>query len=269
MGSVQTGSIPDRITAGELENLLTFENSDKMPNSLILKPTIKILFQNRISKIKYQNQIFLNMKSIFVFSASIVYAWKQPTYWDALSQARERIGSWGHPVDVKAAADHSLCPELTLPAGVQSLECDGATCMAVCEPGKMSMGRRRTKCRFKRSKGFFWGRALAECRGCDPEIAFVQDQPDTLEYPFNGVALQDADRTDYLRTFCEYDLKNRQACTMACPNGVAMMFNGMVTSTLQMKIKCRCPKVNGVRTCGWTYKRSLLTIGFTVSELYT
>ena len=205
------------------------------------------------------------MKSFYIFSASIVDAWKQPTYWDALNQARERIGSWGHPIDIKAAADHSLCPELTLPAGVQSLECDGATCMAVCEPGKMSMGRRRTKCRFKRSKGFFWGRALAECRGCDPEIAFVQDQPDTLEYPFNGVALQDADRTDYLRTFCEYDLKNRQACTMACPNGVAMMFNGMVTSTLQMKIKCRCPRVDGVRTCGWTYKRSLLSTGFTVS----
>ena len=84
----------------------------------------------------------------------------------------------------------------------------------------------------------------------------------------SGVALQDADRTDYLRTFCEYDSKNRQACTMACPNGVSMMFNGVATSVLQMKIKCRCPRVDGVRTCGWTYKRSLLTTGFTVSKAY-
>ena len=37
--------------------------------------------------------------------------------------------------------------------------------MSICEPGKISIGRRRTKCRFKKSKGFFWGRDLAECKG--------------------------------------------------------------------------------------------------------
>ena len=145
-------------------------------------------------------------------------------------------------------------------------DCQMMFLRSILAPEKWSISQFLSKCRFKRSKGFFWGRDLAECRGCDPEIAFVQDQPNTWEYPFNGVALQDAERTDYLRTYCEYDLKNRQACTMACPNGVAMMFNGIAISTLQMKIKCRCPKVDGVRTCGWTYKRSLLTTGFTVSK---
>ena len=125
------------------------------------------------------------MKTFLFLSASIADAWKQPTYWDAMNLARERKSSWGHPIGVKSAADYSLCPELTLPSGVQSLECEGATCMAVCEPGKMSMGRRRTKCRFKRKKGFFWGRALAECQGCSPEIPFVQNQPDLFQYPFN------------------------------------------------------------------------------------
>ena len=82
--------------------------------------------------------------------------------------------------------------------------------MAVCEPGKISIGRRRTKCRFKRSKGFFWGRDLAECRGCDPDIPFVINQPNPNVYPFNGVGTLDDDRSDYLRSFCEYDSKNRQ-----------------------------------------------------------
>jgi len=82
-------------------------------------------------------------------------AWEQPTYRDALSMALAKKGGWGHPVG-KAAATWSLCPELTLPTGVAGKVCDGSTCMVVCEPGKVAMGRRRIKCRWKRSKGFFW-----------------------------------------------------------------------------------------------------------------
>ena len=71
--------------------------------------------------------------------------------------ALAKKGDWGHPVG-KAAATWSLCPELTLPTGVAGKVCDGSTCMVVCEPGKVAMGRRRIKCRWKRSKGFFGNR---------------------------------------------------------------------------------------------------------------
>merc|ERR1712176_42410 len=37
------------------------------------------------------------------------------------------------------------------------------------------------------------------------------------------------------------------------------MFNGHTIPARKMKLKCRCPRVNGVKTCGWTYKRNLLT----------
>ena len=84
--------------------------------------------------------------------------WSQGTYWDAMAAANKKSGSWGHPVGVRAAADYALCPTLELPTGVASLACDGATCMAVCETGKLSTGRRRTKCRFKSKRGFFWKR---------------------------------------------------------------------------------------------------------------
>ena len=58
---------------------------------------------------------------------------------------------------------------------LKSLECDGATCMSICEPGKISIGRRRTKCRFKKSRGFFWGRDLAECK---VQVSTKQKRPD-------------------------------------------------------------------------------------------
>ena len=91
-----------------------------------------------------------------------VEEWQQPNYFDALRAVKTRSGeSWGHPIGIRAAADHSLCPALTLPTGVQSLACDGATCMAVCEEGKVSSGQRRTKCRFKPKSGFFWKKVVS------------------------------------------------------------------------------------------------------------
>ena len=91
--------------------------------------------------------------------------WTQPQYWDAIAMASQKSGGWGHPVGVRAAADHSLCPALALPTGVASLACDGATCMTVCDAGKMSTGRRRTKCRFKNKRGFFWKQVSHESQG--------------------------------------------------------------------------------------------------------
>ena len=98
-----------------------------------------------------------NKNQLFT-AVGLTLAWEQPTYRDALSMALSKRSGWGHPVDNvgKASATWSLCPELTLPAGVAGKTCDGSTCMVVCEPGKVAMGRRRIKCRWKRSKGFFW-----------------------------------------------------------------------------------------------------------------
>ena len=88
-----------------------------------------------------------------------VEEWQQPNYFDALRAVRTRSGeNWGHPVGIRAAADHNLCPALALPAGVASIACNFATCMSVCEPGKIAVGQRRTKCRFNRRNGFFWKR---------------------------------------------------------------------------------------------------------------
>ena len=80
------------------------------------------------------------------------------SYWDAMIMAKSRENNWGHPVGIRAAADWTMCPTLTLPTGVASLTCNQATCMVVCEAGKVSTGRRRIKCRWKRRKGFFWRR---------------------------------------------------------------------------------------------------------------
>ena len=93
--------------------------------------------------------------------ASVVSAqldWQQPSYQDALSSVRQRKSGWGFPVGVRAAADWTLCPQLELPDGVESVACDGSTCMQVCEAGKQGMGQRRVRCRHNRNKGFFWNR---------------------------------------------------------------------------------------------------------------
>ena len=82
--------------------------------------------------------------------------WTQPSYWDAQQMARQRSNDWAHPVGIRAAADWQMCPQLSMPAGVAGYTCAQATCMVNCEPGKIAMGRRRMKCRWKRKKGFFW-----------------------------------------------------------------------------------------------------------------
>ena len=82
---------------------------------------------------------------------------------------------WGHPVGVRAAADWSLCPELALPAGVAGTACQGATCMVVCDEGKVAIGKRRVKCRWTRKKGFFW-------KTVSPGSKFVLYSPSLISY---------------------------------------------------------------------------------------
>ena len=90
-------------------------------------------------------------------AAGAAAEWQQPSYRDALEMIKTRSNEqWGHPVGVRAAASWSLCPELTLPTGVAGTTCQGATCMVVCDEGKVAIGKRRVKCRWNRKKGFFW-----------------------------------------------------------------------------------------------------------------
>ena len=74
----------------------------------------------------------------------------------ARDQEDKTISRWAHPVGVRQSALWSSCPALDKPEGVKDVTCESATCMAVCEDGKVAMGRRRIKCRWKRKKGFFW-----------------------------------------------------------------------------------------------------------------
>ena len=99
--------------------------------------------------------------------------------------------------------------------------------MAVCEIGKISMGRRRTKCRFKRAKGFFWGQELAPCQGCNPEIAHpIWD----VDHVMMG---------DYLVGRCVVDEKMRKNCKVECPKGakVSMMDSIMLQRKVALKAK--------------------------------
>ena len=99
--------------------------------------------------------------------------------------------------------------------------------MAVCEVGKVSMGRRRTKCRFKRTKGFFWGRELAPCQGCDPEIAHpVWD----VDHVMMG---------DYLVGRCVVDEKMRKNCKIECPKGAKVTMTDSITLQRKVALKAR------------------------------
>ena len=66
----------------------------------------------------------------------------------------------GHPIDItrafqsRAAED---CPPLEKGANVKDIICNGATCVLKCESGFLKVGRGRTRCRFHKQKGFFWG----------------------------------------------------------------------------------------------------------------
>ena len=131
----------------------------------------------------------------------------------------QRQSGWGHPVGVKAAADWTNCPALTpFPSGVASVNCDGATCMQICEAGKVAMGRRRIKCRWKRKKGFFWKRALSECQGCTPENPTSNDA---------NLAMN-----------CSINTKGFNVCLATCSNG------GKILGGKKLKLKCKCPRVS-------------------------
>ena len=65
--------------------------------------------------------------------------------------------------------------------------------------GKVGSGRRRTKCRWNRTKGFLWKNIPAGCIGCDPEIPTVNDSNVTVAWTINKI--------------------NQRVCTATCSNG--------------------------------------------------
>ena len=65
--------------------------------------------------------------------------------------------------------------------------------------GKVGSGRRRTKCRWNRTKGFFWKNTPTGCIGCDPEIPTVNDSNVTVACTINRI--------------------NKRVCTATCSNG--------------------------------------------------
>ena len=151
--------------------------------------------------------------------------WVQPNYYEARSIAlrwgQKAQSGWGFPVGLKAAADWQLCPSLQpYPSGVSNVSCDGSTCMQICEAGKVGMGRRRVRCRWRRTQGFFWKQQLSECQGCTPEI------PSSTDTNVNFS--------------CSLNSKGFNVCTATCLNG------GKIFGRQKMKLKCRCPR--GVST---------------------
>ena len=108
---------------------------------------------------------------LFQFASVVLADWEQPSYWNAVSSVRQRKSGWGFPVGVRAAADWTLCPEFDLPDGVDSVTCDGSTCMQVCKAGKQGMGQRRVRCRHNRNKGFYWNRVSEAF--VNPTLTFI------------------------------------------------------------------------------------------------
>lgn len=106
--------------------------------------------------------------------------------------------------------------------------------MQICEAGKVSVGRRRIKCRWKRKQGFFWKRALSECQGCDPETPTSSDANLSMD--------------------CAINTKGFNVCMARCTNG------GKILGGKKLKLKCKCPRSsNGTRTCGWIGRKSIWT----------
>ena len=157
---------------------LKIEENEGKPVHFLCVRTLNFCFFFKFYHFKLFNLICLT--SVSGESIDKIAEWQQPTYWEAL-EASTRRTRWGHPVDVRAAAEWSQCPELgkltfvdhflkrcltklltnlvkEKPSGVKEIVCDGSTCMQVCEEGAISVGKRRTKCRWKRAQGFFWKR---------------------------------------------------------------------------------------------------------------
>ena len=76
---------------------------------------------------------------------------------------------------------------------------------------------------------------LPTCSGCDP------DDPTTAIADSNMIAE------------CAVNNLNKNKCTLKCSNG------GTIFGRNKVKMTCKCPRINGVKTCGWTMFKSQLS----------
>ena len=172
------------------------------------------------------NSLFdIGLKLFQLASLASASDWVQPNYYEARSMAlrwgQKSQSGWGFPVGIKAAADWQMCPSLQpYPSGVASVSCDGSTCMQICEAGKVGMGKRRIRCRWRRKLGFFWKQQLSECQGCTPEIPSATDANVNFS--------------------CSLNSKGFNTCIATCLNG------GKILGGRKLKMKCKCPR--GVST---------------------
>ena len=61
-------------------------------------------------------------------------------------------------VKVRLNADHSRCPPLSTPNGVEGFDCSGTFCIAKCEAGKVPVGPMKIRCKESKKKGLFWNK---------------------------------------------------------------------------------------------------------------
>ena len=158
--------------------------------------------------------------------------WVQPAYEkvvEIIDSGDKSGGGWGHPV-TNIAALWTLCPALEIPTNaIDPLTCDQSTCAVVCPDGYIATGKRRTRCRWKKSKGFFWKKQLGGCETCA-----------ALTAPAAGIT-QTCDITGRKKAFCSH----------TCDNGGTF---ALATKTPdQIKVKCKCPRAGpmAARVCGW------------------
>ena len=153
-------------------------------------------------------------------------------HWKALAVAREVAGN------AERSAAWNLCTQLQLPIGAESISCNGATCTTVCESGKMTVGHRRTKCRFKKNRGFFWKRKLSDCImqfGCSP--------------------LNPSSTDPNLNITCSDNSKGFKTCQASCPKGMNLLGR---RHNLIMKCKCQWSSGKTKKECGWIGNQSWL-----------
>ena len=125
------------------------------------------------------------------------------------------------------------CKDPPLPAGVASVDCKGAKCKSVCEPGKYANGKKSIKCKYvENTYGVHrWNGKLGECVGCEAPTS------DDANVSFS----------------CRVNKKGVNLCSTKCANGGELTTEDWDESISKAKLQCSCPKVEGVRECGWKY----------------
>jgi len=174
------------------------------------------------------------MKLFSAVAAVAAAEWTQPSYWEVFDAVKSRSQvSWGFPVDQRAAALWSNCPELAVPEGASGVSCDQSTCAVICKPGYKSTSQRRTRCRWKAAHGFFWKRQLGACTTCDPETPVSSDPNVSIN--------------------CSINKKNRKVCFTSMANGCTLPG---LRPNKKAKVKCKCQKG---QNCAWVFKRTTAT----------